>query len=199
MPCWALLAGWWSSPLGLAEEEALSECTLHYQHSYRFSSHFRAECWQVWTGRGKECVSLPQVREPSLVTHLCFTVSVSLAVFVLVSLACKCYCCSWECFKWNERVNSLSCLSGFLFVCCLIFCSCKKCLWEQAKESCVCDCAGLSERSFVFSAGLRDFFWVLFVRHNLNCMPILICPWKKIILYGLSAGLLLIQIAGLLF
>lgn len=99
VPCWALLAGWWSSPCGRIEGEVLSECTAHYQHSYRFFSHLQVECWQVWTGRQKESVSLPQVREPSLVTHLCFTVSVSLAVFVLVSLACECYCCSWEYFK----------------------------------------------------------------------------------------------------
>lgn len=180
---------------------ALWMYTLHYPRGYRFFSHLQAECWQVWAGRRKECVSLPQVREPSLVTHLPFTVSVSLAVFVLVSLACKCYCCSWECFKWNKCINSLSWLGGIfcLFVF-LIFCSCKKrCLWEQAREGCVCVCAGLSEHSFICSAGAKDFFWVFFVQHNLNCMPFLICPWKKIMLYGLSAGLLLIQPAGLLF
>lgn len=118
VPCWALLAGWWSSPFGLVEEEVLSDRALRYQHGYRFFNHFQVECWQVWTGRWKECVSLPQVREPSLVTHLCFTVSISLAVLVLVSLTCKCYCCSWECFKWNKCFNSLSWLCGFfcLFV-----------------------------------------------------------------------------------
>lgn len=95
MPHWALLAGWWSSPFGLKQGVNV---LYVINMAIGFSASSKRNADKSGQAEGKECVSLPQVREPSVVTHLCFTVSVSLAVFVLVSLASKC-CCSWDCFK----------------------------------------------------------------------------------------------------
>lgn len=152
---------------------ALWVYTLHYPRGYRFFSHFQAECWQVRAGRRKECVSLPQVKEPTSVTHLCFTVSVSLAVFVLVSLACKCYCCSWECLNETNALIPFPGLVGF-FVC-FIFCSC---LWEQAKEDCVCVCLCWFVRAFIYPfCWFEGFFFESFL---CSIISIVCCSWSAL-------------------